>query len=189
MAKDPEIRAHQEWLGYVQPVGLVVSPPALGAAQAFPNQNIVPDHDRFLNIVDADRLPGQDDPVAEIGDFPASCRDPRLGAGGPRRYRRGRPLPESLEVPLPEYGETLRPTYAVREPEPSNGQQPWLLLIQVSPPAWTSTSADVGDAAGRPARRRASSGCCARRRSRSASCRTARTCAWSTRRAARRPGT
>ena len=28
MAQDPEYRAHQEWLGYVQPVGLVVSIPA-----------------------------------------------------------------------------------------------------------------------------------------------------------------
>ena len=34
MANDPELLAHQEWLGYVQPVGLVVSPPALLAAQA-----------------------------------------------------------------------------------------------------------------------------------------------------------
>ena len=29
MAKDPAILAHQEWLGYVQPAGLVVSIPAL----------------------------------------------------------------------------------------------------------------------------------------------------------------
>ena len=29
MAKDPAILAHQEWLGYVQPVGLVVSIPAM----------------------------------------------------------------------------------------------------------------------------------------------------------------
>ena len=26
---DPELRAHKEWLGLLQPVGLVVSPPAL----------------------------------------------------------------------------------------------------------------------------------------------------------------
>jgi hypothetical protein len=34
MAKDPELLAHQQWLGYLQPVGLVVSPPALLQAQA-----------------------------------------------------------------------------------------------------------------------------------------------------------
>ena len=38
MAKDPEQLAHQQWLGYVQPVGLVVSIPALLAADAHPNR-------------------------------------------------------------------------------------------------------------------------------------------------------
>jgi hypothetical protein len=26
---DPELKAHQEWLGYLQPVGLVVAPAAM----------------------------------------------------------------------------------------------------------------------------------------------------------------
>jgi hypothetical protein len=30
---DPELHAHKSWLGLVQPVGLVVSPPALSQAQ------------------------------------------------------------------------------------------------------------------------------------------------------------
>jgi len=42
MARDPELLTHIEWLGYLQPVGLVVSPPALAAAQAFPAKNIIP---------------------------------------------------------------------------------------------------------------------------------------------------
>ena len=48
MARDPETLAHQEWLGYVQQTGLVVSIPALLAAQAFVNRNIAPDQQRFL---------------------------------------------------------------------------------------------------------------------------------------------
>jgi len=48
MHKDPELLDHLEWLGYLQPVGLVVSPPALLAAQAHVNRNIVPEHRRFL---------------------------------------------------------------------------------------------------------------------------------------------
>ena len=44
MAKDPEQLAHQQWLGYVQPVGLVVSIPALLAAQAQVNRNIATEH-------------------------------------------------------------------------------------------------------------------------------------------------
>ena len=43
MAPSEEHRSHQEWLGYLQPVGLVVSPPALVAAQAHINKNIVPE--------------------------------------------------------------------------------------------------------------------------------------------------
>ena len=41
MSQDPELRAHKEWLGYLQPVGLVVSPAALRDAQAFVNKNII----------------------------------------------------------------------------------------------------------------------------------------------------
>ena len=55
MAKDPAQVAHQEWLGYVQPIGLVVSIPALLAAQAHVNRNIVPDHQRFLACLPRDR--------------------------------------------------------------------------------------------------------------------------------------
>ena len=39
MARDPEYGRHQEWLGFIQPVGLVVSAPALCAAQAHIDAN------------------------------------------------------------------------------------------------------------------------------------------------------
>jgi len=148
MAIDSEIRVHQEWLGYLQPVGLVVSPPALGAAQAFPNKNIIPDHARFLNIVDAVKLPGQDDAVAAIGNLPRFCaeilgwsREELVGT------EEGGPLPDSLEVTLPEYNETLRPTFAVREPVPdAKGEQPWMMLIQeVAAGLDLDDAPDVGD--------------------------------------------
>jgi hypothetical protein len=38
MAKDPELQAHLEWIGYIQPGGLVVSAPALLAAKAQVNR-------------------------------------------------------------------------------------------------------------------------------------------------------
>jgi hypothetical protein len=41
-------------------------------------------------------------------------------------------LPTSLEAPLPEYSETLRPTYALREFEPKEGSE-WILLVHVLP--------------------------------------------------------
>lgn len=132
MARDPELIAHQEWLGYLQPVGLVVSPPALLAAQAFPNKNIIPDHARFLDCVENITLEGESDPRPSIRQFarfathvlgwePADL----IGTDG------GGPLPDSLEVTLTEYNETLRPTYAVREFSNAPGDDAkWLLLFQ-----------------------------------------------------------
>ena len=66
MPKDPEQLAHQQWLGYVQPVGLVVSIPALLAAQAHVNRNIAPEHQRFLACLGRDK---HDELVPEIQDF------------------------------------------------------------------------------------------------------------------------
>ena len=39
--RDNLIFAHQEWLGFVQPVGLVVAPTVMVDAQIVPNRNIV----------------------------------------------------------------------------------------------------------------------------------------------------
>ena len=58
MAQDPEQLAHLEWLGYVQPVGLVVSITALLAAQAHINRHIAPDHQRFLACLPRDTRDG-----------------------------------------------------------------------------------------------------------------------------------
>ena len=136
MARDPELIAHQEWLGYLQPVGLVVSPPALAAAGAYPNKNIIPDHARFLDLVEQVTVEGEDDPQPVIRDFPRFATqilgwEPADLLGSPDGER----VPETLEVALPEYNETLRPSYAV--PEFSSNQQPatsnsppWLMLIQ-----------------------------------------------------------
>ena len=68
MARDPETLAHLEWLGYVQPIGLVVSIPALLAAQAHINRNISPDHQRFLSCLPKDK---HDEIIPEIRDFAA----------------------------------------------------------------------------------------------------------------------
>ena len=140
MAKEPELRAHQEWLGYLQPVGLVVSPPALLAAQAYVNRNIVPEQERFLALVEEVPVGGEESAPAVV-DFPRFAREvldwrPADLIGGPG----AEPLPSSLEVVLTDYGETLRPTYAVREGIPERDRKPgevapWMLLIQTLPAA------------------------------------------------------
>jgi len=131
MAKDPAILAHQEWLGYVQPSGLVVSIPALIEARAYVNRNISPDHQRFLSALPTDR---DGEPVPEIVDFPEFARTVFGWAAEDLYGAPGAPaLPDTLEAPLPAYGETLRPTYALHDFQPPDPSREWLLLIEVLP--------------------------------------------------------
>jgi hypothetical protein len=131
MAKDPAVLAHQEWLGYVQPVGLVVSIPAMLDANVRINQNIAPDHRRFLESLPTDK---DGEPVPEVAKFPEFAQtvlgwlanDLYGSPGAP-------PVPENLEVALPDYNETLRPSYALREFEPAAGTREWILLVKVLP--------------------------------------------------------
>ena len=135
MPKDPAIFAHQEWLGYVQPTGLVVSIPSLIDASAFLNRNYGPEHQRLLSA-----LPQESDgtPVPEISDFARFAQgvlswDSELMLGSPG----AEPVPPELEVNLENYNETLRPTYVLRS---LNGDGKWLLLVEVLP---TSTDLDT----------------------------------------------
>ena len=135
MSRDLETKAHREWLGYLQPMGLVVSPPALAEVLAFPNANIIPEHNRFLECVADVSVAGKDEKVAAITDFPRFCSHvlgwrPSDLVGS----KEGGPLPDTLESVLTEYHETLRPTFAVKHPESkSQSQSPWMLLVKVLP--------------------------------------------------------
>ncbi len=140
-APPPELRAHQEWLGWLQPVGLVVSPFALARAQVLPDLGTAAaDQQALLDCVRRQRLPpapGADpdddaDEVPVLDDFPEFTRR-FLGweaadlAGAPG----GPDLPKSLDAAVPEYDDVLSPTYAVPDPDRSGA---WLLLVQVLPP-------------------------------------------------------
>jgi hypothetical protein len=131
MAKDPAVQAHQEWIGYVQPVGLVVSIPALLDAGAYLNRNFGPVHRQFLSALPSN---GDGEPNPEIRDFPEFARAV-FGWGTEDLYGApGAPaVPDSLEAPLPEYNQTLRPTYALREFQPKDPEHEWILLIDVLP--------------------------------------------------------
>ncbi len=132
MATDPEYRWHQEWIGFLQPEGLVVSPPALCAAQAHVNRNIAPVQQILIDLVrsektsagpDRDRVeqPVLSDLCEFCIKFLAWQPSDLIGAPGQAE------IPESLLIGLSEYGETLRPNYAVPDPD-NNGK--WLLLIK-----------------------------------------------------------
>lgn len=123
MANDPEIRSHKEWLGFLQPVGLVVSPPALVAVQAVVNRNVVELQQALLNAVSNDTFPSA---IADerfwISDFSAFAMNV-LGWQQSDLVE----SPDELAVSLPEYSEVLSPTYGV--PDLDNGG--WLMQILV----------------------------------------------------------
>ena len=134
MAKSPEEYAHLEWLGYVQPIGLIVSVPAMLEAQCYINKNIIGEHARFLECLPRDK---NDEIIPEITDFAAfAAKCLEWEAEDLKEIPQRVPLSEelsSLEVILPQYHETLRPTHAVPVFEPKEDESPWQMLIQQLP--------------------------------------------------------
>ena len=129
MPQDPELKANIEWLGYLQPVGLVVSPYALHQAQASPDKNILTQHRQFLECVSDVKLDGDDVPVPALMNFPRLTREV-LGW----RQEDLRPAPESLDLALTDYDEVLRPDYVVPDPDaPADTENPYLMFIQILP--------------------------------------------------------
>ena len=123
MAKNPEELAHQEWLGYVQPVGLVVSIPALLDARAHINRNFGPEHRAFLEALPRDK---KGEPISEITNFATFAK----AVFGWTDSDLCCEPPASLEAVLPEYNETLRPTYALPEFQPKDGASEWIMLVE-----------------------------------------------------------
>ncbi len=108
MAMSPEEFAHREWLGYVQPVGLVVSVPALLSAQCYINKNIGREQQRLIDLLPKDK-DGTVKP--ELLDFLSFVREVLL-------WDQNDLIPfgeqhSELEIALPQYRETLQPTYFV----------------------------------------------------------------------------
>lgn len=132
MTVDPNIRDHKVWLGYLQPDGLLVSPAALVDAQVLLNRHTLPLQERFLPLVT--EVERDDDRLTVIADLPRLLRD-FLDWPADCLYGldASRPLPESLFVPLPNFGETLAPSYALRDPRAADADNPWLLLVQTLP--------------------------------------------------------
>lgn len=105
-AVPPEVAAHREWLGQIQPVGLVVSPSVLA------KRNVGADRQRGVEKQTQLRE------LLEVHDAPlpflAFARDilewpEHQLAGAPS----GPAVPEALTIALPEYEDALSPTYAL----------------------------------------------------------------------------
>ena len=183
MPTDPELRSHQDWLGMVQPVGLVASARALAAAGAFIDRaGLIALQQKFEALTEQKR---DEDPI--LPDLPSFCLqvlgwEPADLAGAPG----GPELPDSLAVSLPEYGEVLSPTYAVPDPD-RPGE--WLMLIKTAEAhTGLDSAARGGENQWHASRSCVSSACCARPAFRSACSATPSKSGWSMLRARSPPG-
>ena len=140
MAKvNPNIVAHLEWLGFVKPTGLVVSPPTLVRAGAILNR-YDRDGQRLLRECVAERAFGSEG--SELEPYLPSFRifaetvldwtfSPKAFAGMEEC-----PIPDELKVQLPTSNTTIQPHYAIRErdsirnPTDYDGAK-WQLLVQM----------------------------------------------------------
>jgi hypothetical protein len=144
---DPQIQDHLEWLGFVQPTGLVVSAPALVRAGAILDRRDR-DGQRLLEACVEERPAGPDgDPLPVIVDFETFARTVLGWSFSPKGYAgaHAAQLPDELVVGLPDYGVTLRPDIAVRELEPASDAPAWQLLVRVLDPSAEFDRAVGGD--------------------------------------------
>lgn len=133
---DPNILAHLEWIGFVRPTGLVVSAPALVRAGAILDRRDAAGQQALQTCIEAREFNPSEGPAPWIPDFRRFAENVLGWTFSPWAYAGTdeNAVPSDLEVPLQDYGETLRPDLAVRELEPKEGASPWQLLVQVLPP-------------------------------------------------------
>ena len=117
----PPFDPHAEWLGNVQPTGILVAGPALE------RHGIVPTSDgRALSALQ-ERLSAW---VATPAT-PTLLQD--LFGWQAADLVSGDDVPETLGVLLPETGHVLRPHHAVPDPAPAPGSPPWQMLVRDLP--------------------------------------------------------
>ena len=130
-SKDPAIEAHLEWLGFVRPTGLVVSAPALIRAGAVLNTHDREGQRRLVECAVERELGAE--VTHSLPDFRSFAREVLGWSFSSKGYAgtEERPIPDELEVHLPEFGETLRPDFAVIERDLGEDALPWQLLVRI----------------------------------------------------------
>lgn len=113
-----------EWLGHVQPTGLVIAPAVLARHGLVPEEQLRADGDAV-----AEHLANDEEGPALLDPWPFFAVilgwDAAFVAGTPG----GPALPDELSAPLPEAETALVPTWAVREPDGG-----WQILVRVEGP-------------------------------------------------------
>jgi hypothetical protein len=131
--RDPELLAHQEWLGYLQPVGLVVAPAAMqdaGWVVTRSGSELIERQERYRESLEA--LGSDEEADAEDRELGFSSIETllvdHLGWSGDQ-VQSNPNLIEGYTRDLPELGETLQPS-AVVNAATGDGAQ---LLVQELP--------------------------------------------------------
>ena len=129
---DPQILAHLEWLGFIQPTGLVVSAPALVRAGAILDRADAEGQRLLRECIEEREFDAEEGPEPFIPDFSEFARTVLNWNFSPQGYAgtEKHPIPPELEVALHDYGETIRPDFAVVERDPQDGGTPWQLLVR-----------------------------------------------------------
>lgn len=130
---DPEILAHLEWIGFVRPTGLVVSAPALVRAGAILDRRDAEGQLLLRSCVQERKFDSEEYPAPYLPDFHIFAEIVLGWSFSPKGYAgtAENPIQNSLEALLSDYGEILRPDFAVRELEPQGDALPWQLLVRV----------------------------------------------------------
>jgi hypothetical protein len=137
---DPELRAHQEWLGYLQPLGLVVAPAAMvdaGWVVTRSGSELIERQERYREAIQSlSSASDSADPDPEADGDTRTRGFPQLQTllvehlGWSADQIQSEPaLIESYSRHLPELGETLRPTALV----PAAHGEGIQLLLQALP--------------------------------------------------------
>ena len=109
----PSKATHEQWLGLVQPVGLVVAPAVLSKLEVFPNQgtSYLAARQRQLEALLEERDTAAGEPIQVVPGFALLATE--LLDWGEADLQSAAQLQTIPEVVLAEYGETLRPTHSV----------------------------------------------------------------------------
>ena len=117
--------AHQEWLGFIQPVGLVVAPDVMVDAQVVPDRNIAKRQRDFCELVEQDgsgaRARWRAPDLRRVFVDWLGWEDDDLESAATHM--------EKLEISLPELQAVLSPTWAV--PDDQDADTDWAMLIRV----------------------------------------------------------
>lgn len=124
-ARQNLIFAHQEWIGFVQPVGLVLAPSIMVDAQVAPDRNVSGRQRDFRELLEEDgsgvtarwRAP---DLRRLFIDYLGWEEGDLVDSAGHR---------DALEISLPELQVVLSPTWAA--PAEGDSEAKWLMLVRV----------------------------------------------------------